>query len=52
MACQWWFFDLVKEVSSNFIKGSHAYQLTRKIQILKSSIKTWKKAKENFFENL
>lgn len=33
------FFYLVKDIFSNFIKASDAYQLTRKVQILKNSIK-------------
>lgn len=37
------FFGLVKNVSSSQIKGSHAYQLTRKSHLLKQEIKHWPK---------
>lgn len=37
------FFNTLKDVWSNFIKGSHAYQQSRKNQLLKKAIKNWNK---------
>lgn len=43
------FFYLVKKVLPTFVEGSHAYQLIRKIQILKIAIKLWKETKDSKF---
>lgn len=36
-------FATCKQTWKKFIKGSYAYQLERKIELLKIDIKTWKK---------
>lgn len=38
---------LVKEIWSSYIKESHGYQLTRKTQLLKQALKTWRKTSFN-----
>lgn len=50
MASYGWFLWF-KNVWSTYIKGSHAYQVTRKIQILKQIIKYWKKSKDSITES-
>lgn len=44
-------FDLVKDVCSLFLKGSHAYQLARKIYTLQTAIKAWNKSRNNDSNN-
>lgn len=39
------FYDLIKDVWSNFIKGCYAYQFIRKPKLLNHSIKKWKNEK-------
>lgn len=43
-------FYLVKEVRSNFIKGSQAYRLTKKIQFLKDAIKFGNNKRKHVWE--
>lgn len=36
-------FEFVKNIWSNYISGSYAYQLIMKIRVLQNSLKSWRK---------